>query len=76
MPFNAGTPLRARVHFERAVQLDPDLVEAQLNLGLIYKMNGDIPRAKACFQAFIAKAPRAQYASLIPKVQAEIATMR
>jgi len=69
-------PAAARVHFERAVSLDPGLVEAQLNLGLIYKMSGDIPRARACFQAFVAKAPRAQYGKLIPQVQAEIAAMR
>jgi len=69
-------PAAARVHFERAVALDPELVEAQLNLGLIYKQSGDIPRAKACFQAFIAKAPRAQYGKLIPQVQAEVASMR
>jgi arylsulfatase A-like enzyme/cytochrome c-type biogenesis protein CcmH/NrfG len=69
-------PVAARGHFERAVSLDPGLVEAQLNLGLIYKMGGDIPRAKACFQAFLAKAPRAQYGKLIPQVQAEIAAMR
>jgi tetratricopeptide (TPR) repeat protein len=30
----------ARGHFEKAVQLDPDLLEAQLNLGRIYKMMG------------------------------------
>jgi arylsulfatase A-like enzyme/Tfp pilus assembly protein PilF len=66
----------ARGNFERAVALDPDLVEAQLNLGLIYRDSGDIPRAKACFQAFIAKAPRAQYGQLIPKVRAEVASMR
>jgi arylsulfatase A-like enzyme/cytochrome c-type biogenesis protein CcmH/NrfG len=65
----------ARVHFESAVALDPGLVEAQLNLGLIYKMSGDIPRAKACFQAFVDKAPRAQYRELIPKVKAELGSM-
>jgi choline-sulfatase len=69
-------PAAARVHFEHAVALDPGLVEAQLNLGLIYKMGGDIPRARACFEAFIAKAPREQYRKLIPQVQAEIASMR
>jgi len=66
----------ARGQFERAVELDPDLVEAQLNLGLIYKMSGDIPRAKQCFEAFVAKAPRAQYATLISQVKAELASMR
>ena len=55
--------------------LDPDLVEAQLNLGLIYKMAGDLPRARACFEAFLAKAPRAHYGPIIPKVKEELAAM-
>ncbi len=66
----------ARAEFERAVALDPDLVEAQLNLGLIYKMAGDIPRAKVCFEAFLAKASRTQYARIIPQVREEVAAMR
>lgn len=66
----------ARTQFEHAVELDPNLVEAQLNLGLLYKMSGDIPRARQCFQTFVAKAPRARYAKLIPQVQAELASMR
>jgi choline-sulfatase len=66
----------ARVHFEQAIGLDPDLVEAQLNLGLIYKMSGDMPRARTCFEAFLAKAPRSQYGEIIPKVKEELAAMR
>ncbi len=66
----------AREQFERAVALDPSLVEAQLNLGLIYKMAGDIPRAKACFEAFLARAPRERYGTVIPQVKQELAAMR
>jgi Tfp pilus assembly protein PilF len=66
----------ARGHFERAVQLDPDLVEAQLNLGLIYKMMGDRARARQCFEAFVAKAPRAQYGPIIAQVKQELALLR
>jgi arylsulfatase A-like enzyme/cytochrome c-type biogenesis protein CcmH/NrfG len=66
----------AQRHFEHAVRLDPDLVESQLNLGLIYKMQGDRERARACFEAFVAKAPRSQYGPLIPKVQEEIAMLK
>lgn len=65
----------ARVHFEKAVQLDPDLLEAQLNLGRIYKIMGDNKRARACFEAFLARAPRAEYDHIIPKIQAELAAM-
>ena len=66
----------AQVQFEKAVQIDPDLVEAQMNLGLIYEMAGDRARARACFEAFLAKASRAQYGSIIPKVKQELATLQ
>jgi Tfp pilus assembly protein PilF len=65
----------ARIHFEKAVQRDPNLLEAQLNLGRIYKIMGDMKRARQCFEAFLAKAPKAEYAELIPKIQAELAEM-
>jgi choline-sulfatase len=66
----------ARVNFERAVALDPDLVEAQLNLGLLYKMSGNLPRSKACFEAFVAKASPKQYGQVISQVKQELASMR
>lgn len=66
----------ARTHFEKAVQLDPQLWEAQLNLGRAYKILGDTKRARATFEAFLAKAPRAEFSELIPRLQEEIATMR
>ncbi|MGI8960281.1 MAG: sulfatase-like hydrolase/transferase [Bryobacteraceae bacterium] len=66
----------ARGHFEKAVQLDPDQVEAQMNLGLIYEMAGDRTRARAHFETFLAKASRTQYASIIPKVKQELATLQ
>lgn len=72
LPTTAGQASRAW----SGLAPDPGLVEAQLNLGPIYRMGGDIPRAKACFQTFLAKAPRAQDGKLIPQVQAEIAAMR
>ncbi len=66
----------ARAQFEKAVAMDPSLVEAQLNLGLLYKMAGDIPRAKECFEAFLQKAPGDKYGRIIPQVKEELAAMR
>jgi arylsulfatase A-like enzyme/Flp pilus assembly protein TadD len=66
----------ARANFEKAVQIDPDIVEAHMNLGLLYQMAGDIPRARTSFQTFVAKAPRAQYGEIIAKVKAELAAMQ
>ncbi len=68
-------PAEARQYFEKAIQLDPDLVEAQLNLGLIYRMGGDNSRARTCFKAFLAKASPKQYAEVISKVKQELAAM-
>jgi cytochrome c-type biogenesis protein CcmH/NrfG len=65
----------ARDYFERAAQLDPDLLEAQLNLGRIYKNMGDTGRARACWETFLAKASPAEYGGLIPKIRAELSTM-
>jgi choline-sulfatase len=65
----------ARGYFEKAVQLDPDLLEAQLNLGRIYKMIGAFARARACFETFLAKASPAEYGELIPKIKQELAAM-
>jgi arylsulfatase A-like enzyme/Flp pilus assembly protein TadD len=66
---------QARLHFEKAVQLNPGLLEAQLNLGRIYKMMGANARARACFEAFLARASPAEYADIIPRVKAELAAM-
>jgi choline-sulfatase len=66
----------AQQQFEHAVALEPSLVEAQLNLGLIYKMKGDVPHSKACFEAFLAKASDAKYRNIIPQVKQELEAMR
>ena len=63
-------------YFEKAVELDADLIEAQLNLGLIYRMAGDSAKARTCFEAFLAKASRAQYGEIIPKVREALAELR
>lgn len=66
----------ARGYFETAVHLDPNLLEARLNLGRAYKILGDIPRARASFEAFLAEAPPAQYGPIIARLRQELATMR
>lgn len=66
----------ARGYFEKAVQADPDLLEAQLNLGRSYKMIGANTRARQCFEAFLAKANPAEYGHIIPKIKAELAELR
>jgi choline-sulfatase len=66
----------ARGYFEKAVQLDPDLLEARLNLGRIYKIMGLNALARASFEAFLAKASPAQYGPIISQLKEELAGMR
>ena len=66
----------ARGYFERAAQLDPELVEVHMNLGLLYEMAGDRQRARASFETFLAKASPAQYGSIIPRVRQELASLK
>jgi tetratricopeptide (TPR) repeat protein len=68
--------IAARGHFEKAVQLDPDLLEAYLNLGRIYKMMGANTRARECFESFLVKASPAEYGDTITRVHAELEGMR
>jgi choline-sulfatase len=65
----------ARGYFEKAVARDPDLLEARLNLGRAYKILGDNGRARACFEAFLAKASPAEYGDVIAKLKEELGAM-
>jgi hypothetical protein len=58
------------------VQLDPDLIEAQLNLGIIYRTAGEGDKARTYFKTFLAKASPPQYGEIIPKVRNALAELR
>ncbi len=65
----------ARKNFERAVQLDPNYVDAQLNLGVLCMQTHDVACARAAFNAFLAKASPVQYKDMIPKVHNALNTV-
>jgi len=65
----------ARGWFEKAVRRDPDLLEARLNLGRAYKILGENAKARASFEAFLAKASPAEYGPIIARLTAELAEM-
>lgn len=70
-----GNGNQARQDFAKAISADPNQVEALLNLGLLYEKSGNKQQAIRYFRMFLAKAPKAQYGSLIPKVREEIREM-
>ncbi len=65
----------ARKDFERAVQLDPNYVEANLNLGILCTQTDDFSCARHAFKIFLAHAPAADYKDMIPRVRYALARM-
>lgn len=65
----------ARKNFEQAIQIDPNYVQGQLNLGVLCMQTGDVPCARAAFHAFLAKASPMEYKDMIPKVHNALNTV-
>jgi Tfp pilus assembly protein PilF len=65
----------ARKNFERAIQLDPNYVQGQLNLGVLCMQTGDVPCARAAFKTFLAKASPIEFKDMIPKVHNALNTV-
>ncbi|PYU95353.1 MAG: hypothetical protein DMG08_05205 [Acidobacteria bacterium] len=57
------------------MQLDPDLLEAYLNLGLIYKEAGDYARSRANLEKYLGRASAAGNMETIEKVKKELAAV-
>ncbi|MGW8181860.1 MAG: tetratricopeptide repeat protein, partial [bacterium] len=51
-----GDTEQAGVHLRKALESDPDFLEAYVNVGMMYKGLGDFLRAKKAFRTFLAKA--------------------
>ncbi len=48
--YQAGQLTSAQRHYERAIKLEPDLLQAHYNLGLLYEDLGDLDKAKTEYQ--------------------------
>ena len=64
----------ARANFEKAVQLSPNYVEGQLNLGIVCNQAHDIPCARTAFRVFVANAPK-DYGPELGQAKAALAHM-
>lgn len=66
----------ARRDFEKALEVSPDEVEPLLNLGVLYQKAGNKEQAIRYFELFLKRAPREDYAPLLPKVREAIQELR
>jgi choline-sulfatase len=66
----------ARVHFERAVQSNPYLAEAYLNLGLLAEKAAQPQQAAAYYEQFLQKASPDKHREVIPKVREALAGLK
>jgi tetratricopeptide (TPR) repeat protein len=70
--WNAQKFPEAKVQFEQAVKLDPNLAEAHYWLGMALLNSGDMTGAKPKFETYLKLAPTGQYAETAKSVVASI----
>jgi tetratricopeptide (TPR) repeat protein len=66
---------QAKLYLEKAIQHDPDLTEAYLNLGLLAHEAGRTRQAASYFRSFLERAKDKQFREVIPKVKAALADL-
>jgi len=71
-----GDAQNALRYFNKAMETGPDEIEPLLNLGLLYQQSGDRELAIHYFELFLQKAPRQDYAQLLPKVREALQDLR
>jgi tetratricopeptide (TPR) repeat protein len=70
-----GRATQAREHLEKAVEFNPELTEAYLNLGIVAQKTGDVKRAVECYRDFLKRADPQKHRDAIPKVKAALAEL-
>ena len=70
-----GRPLDARRHLEKAVEIEPELAEPYMNLGLLAQNAGETRTAIAYYRKFLRYAKPDRYREIIPKVRAALADL-
>ena len=58
MELEAESPDEARRAYQEALRLEPDMVDAHINLGLLYHRDGQLQEAEQCYRKAIEYAPR------------------
>jgi tetratricopeptide (TPR) repeat protein len=70
--WNAGKIAEARVQFEQAAKMDPNMADAQYWLGMALLNAGETANAKPKFEAYVKLAPTGQYADQAKAILASI----
>jgi tetratricopeptide (TPR) repeat protein len=58
MELEADSPEEARRAYQEALRLEPGLVDAHINLGLLFHRDGRLPEAEQCYRQAIECAPQ------------------
>jgi tetratricopeptide (TPR) repeat protein len=70
--WNSGKIAEAKVQFEKAVELDPNMAEAHYWLGMANLNEGKLPEAVGYFEKYVELAPEGQYAAQAKGVIAQL----
>jgi tetratricopeptide (TPR) repeat protein len=58
MELETESPEEARRAYQEALRLEPDMVDAHINLGLLYHRDGQLREAESCYRKAIGSAPQ------------------
>ncbi len=71
-----GHEEQARQYFEKAIQYNPGLAQAYMNLGILAQDAGDTQQAITYFRKFLEKAEPKEHRDIIPKVKKALAQLQ
>lgn len=70
-----GRGMEAQGEFEKAIEVNPDLAEPYMNLGLLAQKRGDLQAAITNYRSFLSRADGVKHREYIPKVKAALAEL-
>ncbi|MFO7300923.1 MAG: tetratricopeptide repeat protein [Acidobacteriota bacterium] len=73
---NAGKVTEARAHFQRAIELDPNMAEAHFQLGMTYINEGNVGEAIKALEQYLSLAPDGPNAQMAKDMLPELRKMQ
>ena len=68
-----GNGREAKIHFQMAIDSDPEFLETYVNLGMLLKRTGEYDKARSVLEEFLEKAAtQEKYRESVERVKAEL----